>query len=145
MGNEQDLRSDLEWVMDQIHLEGLADMVNVGAEFDIFSKDNSYAQKVREAPQFLRFFACKLQTLANDPSRRDDIEYDIRRSLPQSGHPVGYYMARHISDTLGRKRLLECTDNPMKFFEAFCQTETSDERIFSESSLQTLRSLYWDE
>ncbi len=120
-----DDRTDLQWVVDQIHLEGLANMVNMDAQFEGGTCPPSFAEEVRKSPQFLFFMDAGLRALRTNPGEAESIGKKIRGRLASSGHPVGYHMARMIRDRLGKTRLLETTDDPLRFFRAFSEAEAA--------------------
>jgi len=123
LGATHDDRTDLEWVADQIHLEGLANMVNVDPGFERGTCPPSFVEEVQRTPTFLHFFSQQLQRLGRRPQEAESIGRCIRTRLPESGHPVGYYVARTIRDRLGREKLLRTTDDPLLFFREFSRAE----------------------
>ena len=123
LGTSTDDRTALEWVVDQVHLEGLADMVNVDAEFEQGTVSESLADEVEKTPQFLRFMDTQLRSLGKHPDEASSIGEKIKGRLAASGHPVGYYMARMIRDQLGKTRLLDTCRDPLLFFRAYCEAE----------------------
>lgn len=122
-GSSQYTYSDLEWVVDQIHREGLANMVNWEADSRRGVHSEAYLEALRRAPEYLRFMDSRLQAVQERGDTIEDIGGELRRNLAYSGHPVGYYMARTIRDNLGRASLLECTHDPLVFFLTFAEAE----------------------
>lgn len=122
LGTAADDRSDLEWVVDQIHLEGVADLITVPG---LLSPDQlkTYMAQVREAPRFLAEMDRLLARDGGQGSPAPDIGAVLRQELPLSGHPVGYYMARDILGQLGIDRVREAAACPGLFFELFRRAE----------------------
>ncbi|MFO8060577.1 MAG: DUF5700 domain-containing putative Zn-dependent protease [Bacillota bacterium] len=140
LGTAQDNRTDLQWVVDQIHLEGLANMVNMDGPFKEGTCPECFAREVRRAPEFLLFMDGQLRSLGDCPGEASSAGREIRARLPSSGHPVGYYMTALIRDHLGKEQLLQNSGNALQFFRTFSRAEEAADlcRTLSPEALDIL-------
>lgn len=112
--------SDLIWVLDQVHMEGLADNIDKAplmAAGHPFVRD--FEGKVEKAPEYIRLLDEEISRLAKgeqDPALAGKL---LRDKLPQAGHPVGFYMAREILSSLGKQVLVRTASNPLDFFRSY--------------------------
>lgn len=143
-GTAEDTRTDLEWVVDQIHFEGLANMVNWDADSERGAHSEAYLEELRRAPDFLRFMDSRLRTVQEREVSVEEIGREVRRHLAHSGHPAGYHMAVTIRDQLGKARLLETTHDPRLFFRAFSEAEVKGglQQTLTASALDVLDAYY---
>ncbi len=117
---------DLWWVISQIHLEGIADTVNRLPLIDAGSpRVRGYLQAVEQVPDYLRQLEQGLQELRRNPERVAEIVRQLRQTLPQAGHPVGFYIARVILRAFGKERLIATTTDPFVFLTTYL--EASDQ------------------
>jgi len=109
-------RDDLEWVVDQIHLEGVADMVSSdparpGPMFDL--------AELATVPAYLAELDRGLSEVLREPAKRAEVGARLRAGLRLAGHPAGYYIAETISRTLGHDTLAASALDPAEFFAAY--------------------------
>lgn len=109
-------RDDLQWVIDQIHLEGVADIVSSDPEQP---GPGFAAAELLAVPAYLAALDRGLQEVARDPERRSEIGARLRGGLRWAGHPVGYYMAAAIVEELGQEALVGAALDPGEFFDAY--------------------------
>ena len=121
LGVGPDARTDLQWVVDQVHLEGLADMVNRDSAFEQGQSSPGFVSDVDEAPDYLASMNEHLRAVRRHPGDSERRFQKLRSNLASSGHPLGYYMARVIRRYLGRERLLETAHDPLLFFRCYVQ------------------------
>jgi hypothetical protein len=144
--------ASLMWVLDQIQAEGIADLIDKRRWFEREGEargpgDPGYVvrfrENVRQAPEFLRSLDRRLIAIAEDPSGRQAIGEEIRELLPQSGHPVGYYMASRILEELGLAPLVERVGSPFHFFRLFNEAteEAGGDPILSTGAIHWIDSL----
>ncbi len=72
------------------------------------------------------------------------IGIELRKTIPMSGHPIGYFMTQAIVQTLGKKALLEQGGNPFEFFRLYNRAaKIQRERFpaFSEKSMMLINQL----
>lgn len=144
--------ASLVWVLNQIQAEGIADLIDKRRWFDREGEAGEpgepgyvvrFRDNVRTAPEFLRTVDRMVSEIAEDPSERGVIGDEIRERLPQSGHPIGFFMARRILEELGPERLVERIGNPFHFLRLFSEAmeAAGEEPILSEPTVRWLDSL----
>lgn len=74
---------------------------------------------IAASPQVLARVDSLLGRWAAEPARRDSLGREVRRALPRSGHPTGFYMASAIRHWLGLPALVASVGDPVAFFERY--------------------------
>jgi hypothetical protein len=121
-GNMLLLHQNILWSIDMIQNEGIADQIDkVATLFEGGSRfESSYARRYREnlaeSPRILSTLDDLLCRLADDNPDYDKIGRDMRKAVPMSGHPTGYFMTRTILERLGNEELVRTFNNPFAFF-----------------------------
>jgi hypothetical protein len=121
---------DLVWVLNQIQAEGIADQVDKRVRFfddgDLADSEAAltYRQYLAETPKLLRKIDSLLADYDVDTHNATEISKTLRKSVPMSGHPTGYFMTRTIIERLGKEVLLEQVGNPFIFFLQYQQAAT---------------------
>jgi hypothetical protein len=116
MGSGADRRDDLAWVLDQVTLEGVADLVS----YDGQQPDPAHPEEeMAVVPAYIRLLEGTLRTLALEPAGRAELGAQLRKQLRWSGHQVGYYMAAAIANHLGHQTLVESALDPALFFASY--------------------------
>lgn len=126
---------DLLWVIDQIHAEGLADLINVpemiygGGAWASGAASLAYRAAVEAAPAYLARLDQALSEvdsrLAASPSGSADLtelaalSRSLREALPRSGHPIGYYMASFLARSGHAAELVDTLGDPFAFFRVY--------------------------
>ncbi len=137
------------WVMDQLQAEGMANQVNLGEPF----KDRHEFARVR--PDFFREYQASADVIRRmdellalmDADEADWVELglSLRRSIPSSGHPTGFFMANLAARELGMDRLVRKVGNPFAFLrlyhEAALLRQTPEAPPFSEAALAIIYRL----
>jgi len=134
----------LFWVVDQVHCEGVADLIDKRPEIVKGNPQmNAYCQMVKEAPNYLSFFDESLQKMEKDPEKIQKKGQELRENLPQSGHPVGYYMSSLILNQLGRDRIISEVNDPLQFFKTYLEAEkkAGHERTLSMDAVNIMEEL----
>jgi len=112
--------------IEQIQLEGIADLINVPSRLDtaadtLSSYDRQYLDYLRNSPATIRVVDSLLAAMLRNPSGARDLGERLRAAVPLSGHPTGYYMARTILEEVGREALVSTVSNPFAFFRLYSQ------------------------
>ncbi len=137
------------WVLDQIQAEGIADQIDKrttyfeGGEQEKSPDAVRYRELVDESPRIIAEMNGFLEQMADSPSRLPQLGRELRRRIPQSGHPTGYYMTRAIIAELGSEPLINTVGNPFAFFYLYNIAARKSDRypVFSNKSIEFLRSL----
>ena len=141
--------ADVLWVIEQIHLEGIADLINVPRRLAVPAEslsqaDRGYLSQLRNSPATIRVVDSLLAAMLENAGRVRDLGERLRAAVPQSGHPTGYYMARTILEGLGRPALVGTVSNPFAFFRLYSQAAAlrrDGTPPLSERALEFLRQL----
>jgi hypothetical protein len=137
------------WVVDQIHNEGVADLIDKAAwvnkpESELGPGEREFVKLFADTPNVIRKMDELLSRMAEMKTGRGSVGQELRRVVPQSGHPTGLYMATLILETLGRATLIEATDDPFAFFRLYQEAATrkgGDTPRFSASAMEFLNRL----
>ncbi len=115
-----DQRSDLQWIVDQIHLEGMADMIDKVPWIEEGSAAAlGYREQVDRAPVYIEKLDQGIAAMIRDRGALAQVSASLRSDLPGSGHPVGLYMAQLIAGQLGAERLIGGVKDPLAFLEDY--------------------------
>jgi len=117
----------LLYALGQIYKEGIADQIDKpalhygGGHAEILEEESSreYHRLVENTPELLRKLDRILSDMAEHPEKRYELGRRFAASVPRSGHPTGFYMARTIIEVLGKKALVEDAGNPFAFVRKF--------------------------
>lgn len=137
------------WVLNQVQAEGIADQIDKrttyfeGGEQEKSPGAVRYRELVDESPRIIADMNAFLEQMADSPSRLPQLGQELRRRIPQSGHPTGYYMARAIIAELGGEQLINTVGNPFAFFYLYniAARKSDSYPVFSNKSVEFLRSL----
>lgn len=112
--------ADLTWVLDQIHLEGLADQVDKTAMLAAGHPFiRGFEEDVATAPAYVEFMDEVLSSVARGERDVASAGSELRQRLPQAGHPVGYYIAREILCRQGKDPLVGTAGDPFAFYRYY--------------------------
>jgi hypothetical protein len=139
----------LLWTLDQMENEGIGDLINRKtlyydngclAETERASK---LQKEQRAQPATLRIMDVFLSEMAEDPDLIEGLGRQLRRFIPQSGHPTGFYMANLIEKELGTEPLVEVVRNPFEFFFLYNKAarKNGTAPLFSPKAMTLIRSL----
>ena len=111
-------------MIEQIHLEGMADLVNVPGRLAVPAEslgayERRYVDFLRESPATIRVVDSLLAAMQENPGRARELGERLRAAVPLVGHPTGYYMARTIVEEMGREALVGTVSNPFAFFRLY--------------------------
>jgi hypothetical protein len=141
---------NLIWVLNQIQAEGIADQIDKRVRFfdggDM--EDSKWAHKFKEYLKLTPGLIIRMDSLFVQYSSQSEdlnsLSEELKKIIPMSGHPTGYYMTRAIIENLGKNELLKHVGNPFQFFRLYNQAAQKDtERYpaFSEESLKLIKHL----
>ena len=137
------------WVIQQVALEGTADLINVPAWIDkpvetLDASDRLFVEWYHKSAEVIRTMDRLFAQMQDGAANRQDLGTELRKAVPRSGHPTGYFMARTIVDTLGKDAVIRTVSNPFAFFRTYneaAKKKGSGAPVFSEKAMQLLRSL----
>lgn len=129
------LHQNILWSMDMIQSEGIADQIDkVTTLFEDGSRfASSYARRYREnlaeTPRILGALDDLFCRLTDDNPDYGKTGQDVRKAVPMSGHPTGYFMTRAILEGLGKEELVRTFNNPFAFFYLYNTAAIKDPRL----------------
>ena len=116
----------LLWALDQLQGEGIADQINVPGFLDyegggpLAKASERYRALLAKAPKSLAAFDKVVQKIAAGAiSSEEEARQAVRRALPMSAHPTGYYMANVIIQALDRATLVRHVADPFQFIRDY--------------------------
>ncbi len=116
------------WVLHQIMIEGVADRVNVApalatpearTRFEKAFQGAAYMADLARTGEVFRTLDDLLLRMAQNPSQREGLGEEMRKQVPRSGHPTGFFMASLIEAQLGKSVLIQSQLNPATFFQRY--------------------------
>ncbi|MFC1539936.1 DUF5700 domain-containing putative Zn-dependent protease [Gemmatimonadota bacterium] len=118
---------DLIWALNQIHAEGIADLIDkrswVTGESEppagLAGYMDQYLANLTATPALLTTLDSLLSRYPTSDEDRTAVAAEIRSLVPQSGHPTGFYMASLILENFGIEELTRNVGNPFAFFRTF--------------------------
>ncbi len=137
------------WVIQQVALEGTADLINVPAWIDkpvetLDPSDRLFVEWYQKSGEVIGTMDRLFAQMQDGAANRQDLGTQLRKAVPRSGHPTGYFMARTIVDTLGKDAVIRTVSNPFAFFRTYndaAKRKGHGMPVFSEKAMQFLRSL----
>jgi hypothetical protein len=137
------------WVIGQIHGEGIADLIDKAGwtrknEETLTPREKDFMKLYRESPSFIRTMDDLLARMSEMRTGRGELGFELRRILPQSGHPTGLYMALLILEELGRPAIVKVAYDPFGFFRLFQEAAVKrggETPRFSEAAMRFLDTL----
>jgi hypothetical protein len=138
------------WAIGQIYKEGLADQVDKVKRYyegEVNPYHAAWADKfknaVEDTPQVISVLNTILESMADEPEARLELGREFSRSVPQSGHPTGFYMSRMIRENLGKEALIRDAGNPFAFFRTYNQAASGvqDAPLFSDKAMGVIEEL----
>jgi len=137
------------WVLNQIHAEGIADLIDKAGwirkpETALSPKEEGYVKLYKESPVVLRTVDSLLSRMSEMKTGRSALGNELRKAVPQSGHPTGLYMATLILEELGKEALVGVSVDPFAFFRLYQKAATKrggEIPRFSEKALAFLDRL----
>jgi len=138
------------WVVDQLHGEGVADQINRRPKYI----DKKFPANTRSDEMFIKYYndsegiIGRLDIMlkaayGTKPEERERYGR-LRRVVPMSGHPTGFYMANVIREELGKEAVYEDIGDPFAFFERYNEAASRKPGaypVFSEASLRFIAEL----
>jgi len=111
-------------VINQIHAEGIADLIDkaewIGKpESALAPNEKDFVQLYRQSPSVIRTMDELFSRMNEMKTGRGELGFELRRAVPQSGHPTGLYMATLILEELGKPALVGVADDPFAFFRLY--------------------------
>ncbi len=140
---------DLLWVLNQIQAEGIADQIDkrklvMDVEGPMHSFSDLWENMVKNAPDYLSFMDEHLSGMQNTAKDRLHTGQQLKKNLPMSGHPIGFYMANLILEEKGTKALAEEAGNPFAFFRKYQQVakaQPGDAPVFSSGAMRVISDM----
>jgi hypothetical protein len=140
---------DIMWVLDQIHAEGVADQIDKRILFSdksspLYQFSGQWASMVAQAPDYIRKMDETLSRITFSPGEIRSSGSTLKKELPMSGHPVGFYMANTIISEKGEKAVVADIGNPFVFFRLYNEAaglKADGAPVFSEKSMIILGEL----
>ena len=138
---------NLIWILNQLQAEGIADQIDKriryfnGGDQETSKWALSYKDYYNKTPGLIREIDSLLTEYHMQSKESNLISDKIRKIVPMSGHPTGYFMANAIIETLGKHELLECVDNPFKFIKLYNQAAANhlnEYPTFSKESVELI-------
>jgi len=144
----------LLWALDQLQAEGIADLINVPdclrrpTDFpaSLQKAIADYSRHLAAASESLRSFDILIRRIrSNELKDPSDIEMEVRKALPFSGHPTGFHMARLIKEKFGIERLREHVADPFSFIHEYqlAAKQAKGSRYGSDVHLFSPEALKW--
>ncbi len=151
-GNIRRAHAGLINALDQLQIEGIADQIDKHESFYRTEnpEDTPYAKQFRknvmDSPRTLRAVNAAFETMAAAPDRISSLASALRRAIPQSGHPTGYYMARAIIEGGDKESLIDTVGNPFAFVYLYnmAALKAGDRPAFSGAAVEFLRHIELD-
>ena len=79
---------------------------------------------------------------SKEDTDKEKISQLIRKSAPNSGHPMGYFMAKTILDYKSKDYLIKDLGNPFEYFFRYQEAAKANGKpTFSEASMNVLKDL----
>lgn len=140
------------WTINQIHLEGVADMIDKrrlffrGGTLENTEWAEEYRGYLEEIPNVIKDMNELLGEYngVHDEKTRKNIADRLLKTVPMSGHPLGYYMAEKIIENSGKEQLIREIGSPFAFFRLYnrtAETDGSEYPAFSRKAMNTLSEL----
>lgn len=139
---------NLQWVIWQLHSEGMADMIDKPTIY--FAKgymaDTPYAAFFRksytQSAEIIQQLDAYLSQY-NAISDKANLVAEIKNSIPMSGHPTGYFIAKTIEQELGREALVQTLGFPNEFFNRYNEAAAKNGNLplFSSEALAVINNL----
>lgn len=136
-------------IINQIENEGIADQINRKQLYygnGCFT-ETEIAERLRkeqaEQPEILLKMDALFAKMEDKPEAVAELGKEIRKLVPQSGHPTGFYMANIILGQFGKKPLVDVVRTPFNFFYLYNEAAKKDGNapVFSEKSIRFIESL----
>ena len=135
------------WIMNQVHAEGIADLIDKPTRFDNplnADKAKRYYSYLADTPGHIKKMDSLLVNYSLAGEEKKQIARQISQTAPNSGHPMGYFMASVILNESGKETLLSQIGNPFNFFRLYndAASKYSDKYPrFSEKSIEVINKL----
>ena len=112
--------------LNQIHAEGIADLIDKASwirkpEAGLTPDEAAFVKLYRDTPAVFRIIDDLLIRMSGMRTGRWSLGNDLRKAVPQSGHPTGLFMAMLIDEEVGREALVGVAVDPFGFFRLYQQ------------------------
>jgi hypothetical protein len=136
-------------VINQIHAEGIADLIDKAVwigkpESALAPNERDFVKLYRQSPSVIRTMDELFSRMNEMKTGRGKLGFELRRAVPQSGHPTGLYMAILILEEFGKPALVRAADDPFAFFRLYQEAAAKrggDTPHFSDKALAFLGKL----
>lgn len=139
--------SKILWVLDQIHMEGIADQIDKDIMFSIpanAKRTARYQNLLSETVDHIQNLDSLLKSYDNGESDKKELATAIAESAPMSGHPMGYFMAKTILEYESKESLVKQIGNPFAFFNRYqeaAKKSNGQKPVFSDNSIDLIKYL----
>lgn len=153
--NPNPVEAEVFWALNQLHLEGVADQINMPYLLENEPSDatlgklkEKYEMLLEEAPaQLAKFDTIILSIASGDQVEPSELKREIRGALPMAGHPAGYHMANVIKNVFGKERLIAHVADPFAFLDDYQKALENQKKVpghhFSKDSIEWVQKLRW--
>jgi len=144
---EENTDFNLIWTFDQIHMEGIADQIDKDLMFAVSAnkkRTNRYQELLLKTPMHIRQLDRLLVAYAEDSANAKEIGVAIRKAVPMSGHPMGYFMAKTILQFESKAVLMCKIGNPFAFLQRYQEAALKSggtKPVFSEKAIALIKKL----
>ena len=145
----QDEDEDIVWVFDQFQAEGMANLVTYR---NLLEDDDpagglpeDFKKWFEKSPEILRMLNDLLERAAESPEKQVELGQELKRAVPRSGHPTGFFMALTILDVLGRDALIQATGDPLAFvllYQKAASRKENEMTRFSQKALDVVTRVF---
>ncbi len=138
--------SEILWVIDQIHKEGIADQIDKDIMFSNpanVDRTTRYQKLLSETPVHIHKLDSLLAAYDNIELNQKEIATAINKSAPMSGHPMGYFMAKTILKYQSKESLVNEIGNPFAFFYRYqeaAKKSNGEKPVFSDISINVIKN-----
>jgi len=111
-------------LLNQIHAEGIADLIDKAGwmrapEAGLSPDEKAFVKLVRETPAVIKVMDNLLVRMSGMKTGRWTLGSELRKAVPQSGHPTGLFMAMLIDEEYGRGAVVKVALDPFEFFRLY--------------------------
>ena len=141
----KDEDKNIIWVLNQLQCEGIADLINIQSQLtDPVFRESEYYAFFKKSAAIIDELDDLFARISTFPKQIKEFGLELKNSIPWSGHPTGFYMAKTILDKKGKATLILDVGNPFRFIELYQDTalrEGSGTPSFSPKAMELIRKL----
>jgi hypothetical protein len=133
------------WVLNQLQCEGIADLIDMKPKFaDPEFIRSEYYSLFEKSVDIIHELDSLFVRISAFPDQKETLGLQLKKSIPWSGHPTGFYMARKILEQNGKAALISDIGNPFRFIELYQDAALGNGRgipVFSTKALELIQKL----